>query len=490
MNQVLNILKESDKDALIERYADLNFIDDVSTVKCIKCGKVAISHFLSGCDHLFCKSCKNDQLKNKWNCPLCRATINTLMRQSIGVQLKIYGLRVSCPNKKIGCRELASLVEISNHLKECQLTKTIDATVNTNVDSRIKDVIVRVDELSSSVAKTQEQLQKMENLLDKTFRQFQMEQDRINQQFQKMEKFLQFWTETNFTWPINSKDGAGFSLIDNENMVAVRRLFSPSFLISGQSIKTQAILMGSGYIYLIFRHFQASKKQQLILSNPLPRITYTVSQVVEERNSSQEAMKLKNDVNIVEQHIGFINQFKPGSSEYQTPMVQLFSDVKPFLTGNPFIINIKVDYPHLIYRPSSTNGTLEWKIGNFMQEIGHLFSPYFYTSPQGYRVNIELAISYLELVASVKFLTGEHDQRLPRTSYFNTTITMVDQTSSSTYGDVVKCTKSSTSQQAGDGIQMWSSKSNTPIKNYLKDNALLLKIQLTLVNELVANLVK
>lgn len=76
---------------------------------------------VNGCGHEFCEGCLNKSIKQKAECPMCRAKIRksnhyTKLRR---VEQEIGGLRVHCPNKVEGCNEEIKRESIERHVNVC-----------------------------------------------------------------------------------------------------------------------------------------------------------------------------------------------------------------------------------------------------------------------------------------------------------------------------------------------------------------------------------
>ncbi|GAB6029627.1 hypothetical protein CHUAL_005365 [Chamberlinius hualienensis] len=110
-------MDESDKLLLASLYNDLEFIDDVTSLKCATCSKVAINHVICNCNKLFCSECK---LKPLQTCPSCNIAICSLNRTDPEVDDKLCDILVYCPNKKNGCTVSVQLLYMPTHLKKCK----------------------------------------------------------------------------------------------------------------------------------------------------------------------------------------------------------------------------------------------------------------------------------------------------------------------------------------------------------------------------------
>ncbi|GAB6022638.1 TNF receptor-associated factor 4 [Chamberlinius hualienensis] len=116
-----------------------------------------------------------------------------------------------------------------------------------------------------------------------------------------------------------------------------------------------------------------------------------------------------------------------------------------YAINNSITVDVHFEPPSISQSYASTNGILFWKIKNYQQkkqnEICGLIkceqSPYFYTSPNGYRVMVNMCLNGdyeykgKGLSVYITFLTGEHDLTLSGSFSHKTTFILFNQKDSS-----------------------------------------------------------
>ncbi|GAB6025844.1 hypothetical protein CHUAL_011824 [Chamberlinius hualienensis] len=176
--------------------------------------------------------------------------------------------------------------------------------------------------------------------------------------------------------------------------------------------------------------------------------------------------------------------YLPDKSKLLYPTYNFYDSIK---------IKIFVDPPNLTKTVASTDGQINWTIDNYQlkkqleieEQIVWQESQYFYTSPEGYRVQILLRLNgyhksnKIGLTAYVWFLTGEFDEHLTKSFAHKTTITVINQ--QSTELNIVKSVEKRAIEKKGYYLEL-ESQEYIENSNFIVDDKLELNIVITPTN--------
>ncbi|GAB6025698.1 hypothetical protein CHUAL_011682 [Chamberlinius hualienensis] len=144
-------------------------------------------------------------------------------------------------------------------------------------------------------------------------------------------------------------------------------------------------------------------------------------------------------------------------------------------------VKIQMEPNSLSQSCASNDGQLLWKLEPFaslmqterQQLIKSLESPYFYTSPEGYRVVVRAYINKDRLFAYLRFLTGKFDSKLTSKFPHTTTIAMLNKNAAR------NIVKSATHEDISvkDPQILLASTSDIERNGFIIDDCLMLKIE-------------
>ncbi|GAB6021035.1 hypothetical protein CHUAL_003670 [Chamberlinius hualienensis] len=276
-----------------------------------------------------------------------------------------------------------------------------------------------------------------------------------------------FQKSTSYTWIIN---------VDEKYQTVSKTQLSPTFVIYGYKIDAQAQIKFEPACITISLCLVNSDRRKNSLSIPLPYPTISYKLLDSSDNETQIDIHRMADISAV-------NRLQNKEFSYK---VNIWTEadlkqryVKVDEDGDPCIsMEIVVDWPDARYEPFSFNGSLLWEVRNYRHKLKQQrqmtnchYSPYFYTSENGYRVKSGLKIAE-GISVMVEFVSGKFDKFLDKKQKFLVTVTLIDKvsTTKSIRKSAIVSDLRSTTFCLVQPHKMHN------IKNYIRDDTLLIKV--------------
>ncbi|KAI7696115.1 E3 ubiquitin-protein ligase NRDP1 [Sarcoptes scabiei] len=88
---------------------------------CSICACVLEKPLMSSCDHIFCGTCITKWLRNHDSCPIDRSALRVgMLRKAPRIIINLINkLKLHCPHRATGCKELISVEQYYNHVRDC-----------------------------------------------------------------------------------------------------------------------------------------------------------------------------------------------------------------------------------------------------------------------------------------------------------------------------------------------------------------------------------
>ncbi|GAB6025252.1 hypothetical protein CHUAL_010673 [Chamberlinius hualienensis] len=233
---------------------------------------------------------------------------------------------------------------------------------------------------------------------------------------EKISSYIASTSSSDFKWEISGIK----KMIQEES-----RLMSPSFELKKYQVKVHlefAIILSTVSLRLMF------EEQDSELFKVKPAVTC----ILKDLSGNKRPIITRLDVYY-------------GNNIYYGPGLCTVSLLDEYVMNDTITINFYFDPPEISNSYISTNGLLRWKITNYQQKkqnaidrlIDYEPSPYFLTSPNGYRVMVKMWLNgYGDykgkgLSVEVAFLPGEHDSTLSNSFPHKTTVILFNKLDSS-----------------------------------------------------------
>ncbi|GAB6032923.1 hypothetical protein CHUAL_012117 [Chamberlinius hualienensis] len=481
-------LKESDKQLLLENYCDIEWLEDVKLLQCVRCDNVAIFHYISSCQHVFCRNCKRVFSDGgQWKCPRCNKYINHLDEQDWNFEVKIHQTKIFCPNKKFGCRTSGHLRNIMGHFKNCIYTRDACLPRELHVSNTTESIITQLAQLQKDVnqmkinfedpssqifkkineidCKVEEKLKFTEdmkkwqndqwnilnemsdkiNLVKSTWddemQQMKLTVNQLNSRITELENEFQTFQPISTSFISNrvqkdelvtiSKDYDFIEWKISDFMQKLRKddfnLETETFQLPGKNFGVK-IKLTKEYLTLRMKisvQFINLSSDKSAINSAFSKIVYVVS--------NQNDEDRKKDFIRVCPHL-FSDQLEFDQCLFEeTLLYQHQLEPSYYLKDNQIKILIYF-YSASITHFSSICGSLTWKLENYCERkklernmlVSCHESEFFYTKLRGYLIQLQVTLNSELIMVKILFLRGKFDSFLSLNFKHKTTVSVVN----------------------------------------------------------------
>ncbi|GAB6025633.1 TNF receptor-associated factor 4 [Chamberlinius hualienensis] len=289
------------------------------------------------------------------------------------------------------------------------------------ISQKLEQNSIKILELSDKLAKIDDEFltEKLEYIVEENMTQMRIHLKELQLQCQNIH------IQPTFSWKINGID----EILQKDTYECESEIFK----VIGIPFKAKGMfeIREDGYIYISIAFLDGNLQDQPIPLKILPKVTYIFKDLTE---NDQDMIKTKERLltSVINfNHFNYERMFKHKSS--------LQNSI--YNKNDSMTIEIMVDGMQLSNSIVSNNGNLVWKIDNYSKNkqkaidelICYDSSPYFYTSPTGYRVKVLMWLNGCDdytgngLTVAIGFLTGKFDSILNQSFPHKITITLFNQ---------------------------------------------------------------
>ncbi|GAB6027477.1 hypothetical protein CHUAL_001732 [Chamberlinius hualienensis] len=173
---------------------------------------------------------------------------------------------------------------------------------------------------------------------------------------------------------------------------------------------------------------------------------------------------------------------------YNASLENVWWDYSLYASSADVGLKLMIEPQQMAENVFSNNGILYWRLDNYKRKkqllingkLAFIESPYFYTSPQGYKLQMLLQIHYTQLVAvAVPLYCGAYDSSLPAMNPYQIRITIFNQENPTKNYEFIESSNSREATLHSLNLYSWvyiTKASYLEANGFLKDDSLLFKL--------------